>query len=146
MRDVIAHTNDPQQVFAVGDLSLMIKDLDSAEAAYNKAQTMGSADPAARGLAAVAKGREDSAREYRLANDLLSKKRTRNIAFPRMVGMYLARKLTGGSFPSIGERFGGRDHSTVIHASNTIERRLKNEHALRVSLDELERLAHSSKA
>jgi chromosomal replication initiator protein len=57
--------------------------------------------------------------------------------------MYLARKLTGGSFPSIGERFGGRDHSTVIHASNTIERRLKDDPGLRASVDELERLAHS---
>jgi chromosomal replication initiator protein len=75
--------------------------------------------------------------------DLLSKKRTRNIAFPRQVAMYLARKLTGGSFPTIGERFGGRDHSTVIHANNTIDRRLKNDQRLRASVDELERLAHS---
>ena len=79
-------------------------------------------------------------------NDLLSKKRTRNVAFPRMVGMYLARKLTGGSFPSIGERFGGRDHSTVIHASNKIEQQLKNDVALRTTLEELERQAHGSKA
>lgn len=76
-------------------------------------------------------------------NDLLSKKRTRNIAFPRQVGMYLSRKLTGGSFPAIGERFGGRDHSTVIHANNTIERRLKNDQSLRSSIDDLERLAHT---
>jgi chromosomal replication initiator protein len=75
-------------------------------------------------------------------SDLLSKKRTRSVAFPRMVGMYLARKLTGGSFPSIGDRFGGRDHSTVIHATHTVERKLKNDLALRASLDELERLAH----
>jgi chromosomal replication initiator protein len=74
--------------------------------------------------------------------DLLSKKRSRNIAFPRQVGMYLSRKLTGGSFPAIGERFGGRDHSTVIHANNTIERRLKDDQRLRASIDELERLAH----
>ena len=78
-------------------------------------------------------------------NDLLSKKRTRNVAFPRMVGMYLARKLTGGSFPSIGERFGGRDHSTVIHASNKIEGQAKNDSALRATLEELERQAHGSK-
>jgi chromosomal replication initiator protein len=75
--------------------------------------------------------------------DLLSKKRTRNIAFPRQVGMYLSRKLTGGSFPAIGERFGGRDHSTVIHANNSIERRIKDDERLRSSVDELERLAHT---
>lgn len=74
-------------------------------------------------------------------SDLLSKKRTRNIAFPRQVGMYLARKLTEGSFPAIGERFGGRDHSTVIHATKLVERRLKTDHVLRSALDELERRA-----
>jgi tetratricopeptide (TPR) repeat protein len=74
MRDVVAHTNDPQQVAAVADLALMIKDLDSAEAAYNKAQSLGLNDRAARGLAAVAHSREDSNRGYRLANDLLRKK------------------------------------------------------------------------
>ncbi len=75
--------------------------------------------------------------------DLLSKKRTRNIAFPRQIAMYLARKMTGGSFPTIGERFGGRDHSTVIHATNSIDRRLKDDERLRASLEELERLAQT---
>jgi chromosomal replication initiator protein len=75
--------------------------------------------------------------------DLLSKKRTRNIAFPRQVGMYLSRKLTGGSFPTIGDQFGGRDHSTVIHANNTIEKRLKDDQRLRSSVDELERLVNA---
>ena len=76
-------------------------------------------------------------------NDLLSKKRTRNIAFPRQVGMYLSRKLTGGSFPTIGDQFGGRDHSTVIHANNTIEKRLKDDQRLRSSIEELERLVNA---
>ncbi len=75
--------------------------------------------------------------------DLLSQKRTRNIAFPRQIAMFLARKLTGSSFPVIGERFGGRDHSTVIHGNNTIERRLKDDHQLRAVIDELERLART---
>jgi len=76
-------------------------------------------------------------------NDLLSKKRTRNISFPRQIGMYLSRKLTGESFPAIGGRFGGRDHSTVIHANNTIERRLKDDQRLRSSIDELQRLVNT---
>jgi len=75
--------------------------------------------------------------------DLLSPERTRNIAFPRQMGMYLSRKLTGSSFPAIGERFGGRDHSTVIHANNAIARRLKDDQRLRSSLDELERLVNT---
>jgi chromosomal replication initiator protein len=73
--------------------------------------------------------------------DLLSQKRSRNIAFPRQVAMYLVRKLTGSSFPTIGERFGGRDHSTAIHATNAIGRRLKDDDDLRAALAELERVA-----
>lgn len=76
-------------------------------------------------------------------NDLLSKKRTRSISFPRQIGMYLSRKLTGESFPAIGGRFGGRDHSTVIHANNTIEKRLKDDQRLRSALDELQRLVNT---
>jgi len=76
-------------------------------------------------------------------SDLLSQKRSRNIAFPRQVGMYLSRRLARASFPAIGERFGGRDHSTVIHANKVVEDRLKTDQRLRGSLDELERLANT---
>jgi chromosomal replication initiator protein len=57
--------------------------------------------------------------------DLLSKKRTRIIARPRQMAMCLARELTQLSLPEIGNAFGGRDHSTVLHACKTIET-LKN--------------------
>ncbi len=53
--------------------------------------------------------------------DLLSKKRTRVIARPRQIAMCLARELTQLSLPEIGNAFGGRDHSTVLHACKTIE-------------------------
>ncbi|HKB60296.1 MAG TPA: chromosomal replication initiator protein DnaA [Gallionellaceae bacterium] len=53
--------------------------------------------------------------------DLLSKKRTRAIARPRQVAMHLARELTQMSLPEIGAAFGGRDHTTVMHACKTIE-------------------------
>ncbi len=75
-------------------------------------------------------------------SDLLSKRRTSKLAFPRQVAMYLARKLTGGSFPTIGERFGGRDHSTVIHANKVITNRVKTDERLRATVEELERQAH----
>lgn len=52
--------------------------------------------------------------------ELLSKKRTRNIARPRQVAMYLAKELTPSSLPAIGDAFGGRDHTTVLHACRTI--------------------------
>lgn len=53
--------------------------------------------------------------------DLYSKKRTRQIARPRQVAMWLAKNLTSQSYPAIGEAFGGRDHTTVLHAVRTIE-------------------------
>jgi len=55
-------------------------------------------------------------------HDMKGPKRHRAIAHPRMVAMYLARKLTKMSFPEIGGRFGGKDHSTVISAVRKIER------------------------
>jgi chromosomal replication initiator protein len=59
---------------------------------------------------------------YKLrVSDLTSAKRTRNIARPRQVAMALAKELTKASLPEIGSAFGGRDHSTVIHATRKIE-------------------------
>ena len=52
--------------------------------------------------------------------DFNSKKRTRSIAYPRQIAMYLSRELTDLSLPKIGEEFGGRDHTTVIHAHDKI--------------------------
>ncbi len=54
------------------------------------------------------------------------RKRTRSIAFPRQVAMFLARELTDSSFPKIGEEFGGRDHTTVLHAYEKINRDMKD--------------------
>ncbi len=53
--------------------------------------------------------------------DMLSKKRTRNLTRPRQIAMSLAREITSMSLPEIGHAFGGKDHSTVIHACKTVE-------------------------
>jgi chromosomal replication initiator protein len=53
--------------------------------------------------------------------DFVSKQRSRRVARPRQIAMYLSRKLTERSLPEIGRRFGGRDHTTVLHACKTIE-------------------------
>ncbi len=58
--------------------------------------------------------------------DLLSKKRTQDIAFTRQVAMYLCRMLTDLSLPKIGEEFGGKDHTTVLHAFKKIDLLIKN--------------------
>jgi chromosomal replication initiator protein len=70
--------------------------------------------------------------------DLISKRRTQHIAFCRQVAMYLCRKITDSSFPAIGESF-RRDHSTVIHAFNLIQRRVTNDSAFRFSIEKIER-------
>ena len=59
------------------------------------------------------------------AEDIKSKKRSSNIAFPRQIAMYLCRKLTNESFPKIGTEFGGKDHSTVMHSVEKIEMEIK---------------------
>jgi chromosomal replication initiator protein len=71
--------------------------------------------------------------------DLKAKRRTKNIALPRQVAMYLCRKYTATSFPAIGDKFGGRDHSTVIHASKTIEKKIKEDPYMQSTIESLER-------
>ena len=58
-------------------------------------------------------------------SNMKTKKRTRQVAYPRHVAMYLAREMTDLTLPEIGEYFGGRDHSTVIHAVGKIDSDLK---------------------
>ncbi len=69
--------------------------------------------------------------------DLKGKKRSANIAYPRQIGMYLSRMLTDETFPRIGLEFGGRDHSTVIHACDKIENDLKSNKKLELEINEI---------
>jgi chromosomal replication initiator protein len=68
-------------------------------------------------------------------SELTSKRRTQNIVFPRQIAMYLCRKLTDSSLPVIGKAFGGRDHSTVIHSINLVEKKLENNVEVKNTLD-----------
>lgn len=77
--------------------------------------------------------------------DLKAKRRTRSVALPRQVAMYLCRKYTSTSFPAIGEKFGGRDHSTVIHASKAIERRIKEDPHMQATIEKLEKTLNLKK-
>lgn len=69
--------------------------------------------------------------------DFKSARRTRNVAFPRQIAMYLARKITDLSLPKIGEEFGGRDHTTVIHAYEKISQALKTDEQLQNAVKEI---------
>ncbi|HHY97378.1 MAG TPA: chromosomal replication initiator protein DnaA [Firmicutes bacterium] len=69
--------------------------------------------------------------------EMRAKKRTRNVSFPRQIAMYLARELTEASLPKIGEEFGGRDHTTVIHACEKIQSESQTDAALANILKEI---------
>jgi chromosomal replication initiator protein len=60
-------------------------------------------------------------------SDLKSAKRLKNIVFPRQIAMYISRNLTSLSYPEIGTKFGGKDHSTIIHAIKKIEKMMKED-------------------
>lgn len=60
-------------------------------------------------------------------SEIISKRRTKNLSFPRHIAMYLCRKHTTASYPEIGQNFGGRDHSSVIHAANVVGTKLKTD-------------------
>ena len=78
------------------------------------------------------------AEHYNIKQDeLFNKKRTQNIAHPRQVAMYLCRELADLSYPKIGELFGGRDHTTVIHAYEKISKNKNTNLALQKELQEM---------
>ncbi len=70
-------------------------------------------------------------------SDFKAKKRTRAIAFPRQIAMYLSRELTDCSLPKIGDEFGGRDHTTVIHAHDKIAADIKKDSNIQAALNEI---------
>jgi chromosomal replication initiator protein len=80
------------------------------------------------------------ARQYNVSRaDLLSSRRTANVVRPRQVAMYLAKTLTLRSLPEIGRRFGGRDHTTVLHAVRKIEGLVGNDAMLADEIEILKR-------
>ena len=81
------------------------------------------------------------ARQFNVSkNDLLSNRRTRVIVRPRQIAMYLAKVMTPRSLPEIGRRFGGRDHTTVLHAVRKIEELSSNDQKIAHEIELLKRL------
>jgi chromosomal replication initiator protein len=80
------------------------------------------------------------AEEYNLySNDLKGKKRTATIVFPRQLAMYIIREITEFSTTEIGQAFGGRDHTTVMHACQKIEERIRSDPGLNTRIESLKR-------
>ena len=81
------------------------------------------------------------ARHYNVSRaDMLSSRRTANVVRPRQIAMYLAKTLTLRSLPEIGRRFGGRDHTTVLHAVRKIETLADGDKALGEEIEILKRM------
>ena len=72
-------------------------------------------------------------------SEMISKRRTKSISFPRHIAMYLCRKHTTLSYPEIGGEFGGRDHSSVIHAAQVVSSKLSSDSAVKNLIGEIER-------
>ncbi|MDN6539596.1 MAG: chromosomal replication initiator protein DnaA [Lactococcus sp.] len=79
---------------------------------------------------------EEVASFYKISiADMVSKKRPKEIAYPRQVAMYLIQEITGKSLPAIGKEFGGRDHTTVIYAHKQISDKMKTDTGLQKEMD-----------
>ena len=70
-------------------------------------------------------------------SELTSERRAQSIVYPRQVAMYLSRELTDSSLPKIGKHFGGRDHTTVIHATSKIARLIREDRSVYNLVQEL---------
>ena len=73
-------------------------------------------------------------------SDLKSPKRLKALVLPRQIAMYLSRQLTACSFPEIGEKFGGKDHSTIIHAIKKIEKQMEDDLTLRSAISTIKNI------
>ena len=70
-------------------------------------------------------------------SDMTAKRRSKSVVYPRHIAMYLSREMTGLSFPEIGEQFGGRDHTTILHAYGKIKRDIKKDQKSKSLVDKL---------
>lgn len=78
-------------------------------------------------------------------DDLSSDKRSNDIAFPRQIAMYLCREVANMSFPKIGENFGNRDHSTVMHAYKKIEKQIREKNSTKLIVESVKNIITKDK-
>ena len=77
-------------------------------------------------------------------SELTGATRRREITVPRQIAMYLTREMIGMSFPRIGEVFGGRDHTTVLHSCKTVEQNIRNNATMKSVVEDLQRMVRNS--
>jgi chromosomal replication initiator protein len=118
--------------------SLTGRPLDSDLAAEVLASLYPQARRPGRGRRTIAEVQSATCEHFGLSSEeLLSSARTPRIAWPRQVAMYLSRELTGASLPAIGREFGGRDHTTVLHACRRTSARMDSDQAAREAVENL---------
>ena len=89
----------------------------------------------------ISKIQDEVAKFYHIQiKDLKGKKRVKTIVVPRQIAMYLAREMTESSLPKIGAEFGGKDHTTVIHAHEKISQLMKNDSSIQQEIAEIKNL------
>ncbi|WP_407272310.1 chromosomal replication initiator protein DnaA [Radiobacillus sp. PE A8.2] len=115
--------------------SLINKDVDASLAAEALKDIIPSRKPRVITIEAI---QEVIGGKYNIKmEEFVAKKRTKSIAFPRQIAMYLSRELTDFSLPKIGEEFGGRDHTTVIHAHEKITKMISNDQQLEREIEDI---------
>ncbi|HKW86264.1 MAG TPA: helix-turn-helix domain-containing protein, partial [Nitrospiraceae bacterium] len=78
-----------------------------------------------------------AARFHVKISDMKSRRRSKTLVHPRQIAMYLCRELTDASFPEIGRQFGGKDHTTIIHACKQITKAKEADSTLNATLESL---------
>lgn len=120
--------------------SLVNQDIDAALAADALKDIIPSRKPRSITVQTI---QEIVAEKYNIKlEDFAARKRTRSIAFPRQIAMYLSRQMTDLSLPKIGEKFGGRDHTTVIHAFEKITEMIESDSVLKGEIEEIKEQLH----
>ena len=149
------HIPDPQVLtFIAGRVSTNIRELEGAltrvvafssphrpaddrRARPGRAQGRLPAGPGARGLDRADPAPQSPSASASRWKELCGDRRSQNIVYPRQVAMYLSRELTDASLPKIGREFGGRDHTTVIHATSKIARMIREDRSVYNLVQEL---------
>ncbi|KGX93673.1 chromosomal replication initiation protein [Pontibacillus halophilus JSM 076056 = DSM 19796] len=115
--------------------SLINRDINASLAAEALKDIIPSSKPRVITIQAI---QEMVAKKYSIKlEDFAAKKRTKSVAYPRQIAMYLSREMTDFSLPKIGEEFGGRDHTTVIHAHEKISKMISSDSEVQRDIDEL---------
>ncbi|UOQ83801.1 chromosomal replication initiator protein DnaA [Gracilibacillus salinarum] len=115
--------------------SLINQDIDASLAAEALKDIIPSSRPK---VITIQHIQEEVGKRYNVKiEEFAAKKRTKSIAFPRQIAMYLSRELTDFSLPKIGEEFGGRDHTTVIHAHEKISKLMGTDEQLSKEIEEI---------